>query len=132
MKLKLDNKNALFYENETIKGVRIVINYSNLWKNKRLDLLGSLLLALINVKSNGSGYYNNNIIDIETYYNTNKMAIVFGVNEEDARSLLSNYNYYLSDKKTLSFKVESVESCNIYQLYGDSKDYEEFKIIIEH
>ena len=131
MKLKLDEKTALYYENEIIKGVRIVVNYSKLWENKKLDLLGNMLLAFINIKSDSSGYNKNNIIDIETYYNTNKMEIVFGMNEKDARSLLSHYNYYLDDKKTLSFIIESVESCNIYQLYGENKDYEEFKTIIE-
>lgn len=131
MRLKLDNETTLFYENEIIEGVKIVIDYSKLWNNKRLDLLGSMLLALINVKSNGSGYNDNNIIDIETHYNTNKIEIVFGMNEKNARNLLSNYNYYLKDNKTLSFKIVSVENCYIYQLYGDNKDYKEFKTIIK-
>lgn len=131
MKIQLDKKTTLSYDNEIIKGLRIVIDYSNLWDNKRYDLLGKMLLVLINIKSNGSGYNENNIIDIETYYDTNKMEIVFGVEEDHARGLLSTCNYYLKDKKTLSFEIVSVESCNIYHLYGDNKDYEEFKTIIE-
>ena len=131
MKLKLDDKTALFYENEIINGVKIVINYTKLWKSKRRDLLGNMLLAFINIKSNGSGYNDNNIIDIETYYNTNKMEIIFGMNEKEARSLLSHYNYYLDDKETLSFEIESVENYKIYQLYGDNKDYNEFKTIVK-
>ena len=132
MKLSLDNETSLFYEKEVLNGVRIVIDYTALWNEKRFDILGNMFLQLINIKSDCSGYNENNIVSIETYYDTNKIEIVFGVEEAHAKSILSQCNYYLNDKKTLSFKISSIENRKVYLLYGENEDFEEVSILVKN